>query len=78
MIGGGLSKTLNLGGPKFKGWPKILGGGGTINIVGKGGHTPPILEIQDAPTFHRSLSKKQKYWITLVINLYIISTLKVS
>ena len=33
------------------------------------------LEIQDVPTFHRSVGK-QKYWITYVTNLYIISTLK--
>ena len=58
---GDLSKKLNLGGAKFKGGP--------MNIVGKGGHTlpfldqpapfskipPPFLEIQDVPTFHRSL-----------------------
>ena len=36
-----------------------------MNIIGKGGHTPPppflrfppFLEIQDVPTFHRSLRK---------------------
>ena len=39
--GGDLSKKLNLGGAKFKGGPKILGG--PMNIVGKGaGHTPPF------------------------------------
>ena len=39
-----------------------------LNIVGKGGHTPPppclryppFLEIQDVPTFHMSLGKKTK------------------
>ena len=49
-----------------------------MNIVGKGGHNPPFLrlppflEIQDVPTFI-GVSGKQKYWITLVTNLYIIS-----
>ena len=52
------------------------------NIVGKGGipllyKIPPFLEIQDVPTFHRSIGKT-KYWITYVTNLYIIFTLKVS
>ena len=34
-----------------------------INIVGKGGHTPPVLgqplflEMQDVPTFYRSIGK---------------------
>ena len=35
-----------------------------MNIIGKGGHTPPpflrfppFLEIQDVPTFHRSIRK---------------------
>ena len=39
----------------------------TINIVGKGGHTPPpfsktppFLEIQDVPTFHRSIGKTKE------------------
>ena len=40
IIGGDLSKKFNLGGAKFKGGPKILGGGGgPMNIVSKGGHT---------------------------------------
>ena len=38
---------------------------------------PPFLEIQISPPFI-GLSGKQKYWITLVTNFYIISTLKVS
>ena len=54
-----------------------------MNIAGKRGHNspflrlPPFLEVQDVPTFI-GVSGKQKYWITLVIDLYIISTLKVS
>ena len=53
-----------------------------FNIVDKEGHTPPFsefppfLEIHDVPTFHRFIVK-QKYWITFVTNLYIISTLKI-
>ena len=44
IIGRDLSKKLNLGGAKFKGGPKILGG--PMNIVGKGaGHTPPFSKI---------------------------------
>ena len=58
-------------------------------IAGKGAYTPPplpplllskilqFLEIQDIATFYRPIGK-QKYWITLLTNLYIISTLKVS
>ena len=37
----------------------------------------PFLEIQDVPPFI-GLPGKQKYWITLVTNLYVISTFKVS
>ena len=56
-----------------------------VNIVGKEGNTPPFLRLPPLP-FKKSkmpppfivLSGKQKYWITLVTNLYIISTLKVS
>ena len=40
ITGGDLSKKFNLGGgAKFKGASKILGG--PMNIVSKGGHTPP-------------------------------------
>ena len=56
-------------------------------IAGKGAYTPlpplplskilQFLEIQDIATFYRPIGK-QKYWITLLTNLYIISTLKVS
>ena len=56
-------------------------------IAGKGAYTPlpplllskilQFLEIQDIATFYRLIGK-QKYWITLLTNLYIISTLKVS
>ena len=58
IIEGDLSKKLNLGGPK------ILGGG-PMNIIGKGGHTPlpflrsPFLEIQDVLNFHRSIRKTE-------------------
>ena len=41
-----MSKKLNLGGAKFKGGSKVLGG--PMNIVGKGAHTPPFL---DQPPF---------------------------
>ena len=37
-----------LGGAKFKGGPKVLGGG-AMNIVGKGGHTFPFLDQPPSP-----------------------------
>ena len=60
-----------------------------VNIVRQGGNTllfyvnppfskiPPLLEIQDVPTFY-VLSGKQKYWMILLTNLYVISILKVA
>ena len=42
-----MSKKLNLGGAKFKGGSKVLGG--PMNIVGKGAHTPP--PFLDQPPF---------------------------
>ena len=57
---------------------------GDINIVGEGVHTPPpFSKISPFLKFKMSppsigLSRKQKYLITLVTNLYIISNLKVS
>ena len=55
-----------------------------ITYLVRGSYTPapfsrstPFVEIQDVPTFHRSIRKK-KYCITYVTNLHIISTLKVS
>ena len=48
-------------------------------MVGKGGHSHPFLDepLSRNPPFI-GLSGKQNNWITLVANLYIISTLKAS
>ena len=81
--------ALKSGGfPELGGLQK-LAGGFFFNILVKGSHTPfsrstplfksPLfLEIQDFPTFYRPMSEKEKYWITLLSNLCMISSLKVS
>ena len=69
------NKLLNVSGKKH--YTYIVGKGGLYYPFSVSPPPPPSQKSKMSPPFI-GLSQKQKYWITLVTNLYIISALNVS